>query len=81
MTHVAFSLHLYAFLLLVFCIALLIAKLTGALGLGGLDAPAVDNALSVANLAICAVYIHLAIGPVYHATGAWPPIRCCSPLR
>jgi hypothetical protein len=70
MTHVAFSLHLYTFLLLLFCVALVIAKLIGALGLGGLDAPAVDNALSVANLAICAVYIYLAIGPVYHATGA-----------
>jgi hypothetical protein len=33
------------------------------------EAPWVDNVLSVANLAACAVYIHLAIGPVYGATG------------
>jgi hypothetical protein len=69
MTHVAFSFHLYAFLLLLFCIALLAAKLSALLGFGGLDAPVVDNVLSVVNLAACAVYIYLAIGPVYGATG------------
>ena len=51
MTHVAFSLHLYTFLLLVFCVALVAAKLSAWLGLGGLDSPLVDNVLSVANLA------------------------------
>ena len=70
MTHVAFSLHLYTFLLLLFCIALLAAKFSALLGFGGLDAPLVDNVLSVANLVVCAVYIYLAIGPVYSATGA-----------
>jgi hypothetical protein len=69
-THVAFSLHLYTFLLLVFCVALVAAKLSVLLGFGGLDSPLVDHVLSVANLAACAVYIHLAIGPVYGATGA-----------
>jgi hypothetical protein len=69
MTHVAFSLHLYTFLLLVFCVALLAAKLSAFLGFGGLDAPMVDNVLSGANLAACAAYIYLAIGPVYGATG------------
>ena len=53
-----------------FCVALVAAKLSAWLGLGGLDSPLVDNVLSVANLAACAVYIHLAIGPVYGATGA-----------
>jgi len=70
MAHVAFSLHLYTFLLLLFSVALLAAKLSALLGFGGLDAPLVDNVLSVANLAACAVYIHLATGPVYEATGA-----------
>ena len=69
MTHVAFSLHLYTFLLLLFCVALVVAKLSALLGIGGLDAPLVDNLLSVANLAACAVYIFLAVGPVYGATG------------
>jgi Protein of unknown function (DUF3667) len=75
MTHVAFSLHLYTFLLLLFCVALLAAKLSAWLGFGGLDAPRVDNLLSVANVIACAVYIHLAIGPVYGATGTMRAIR------
>lgn len=70
MAHVVFSLHLYTFLLLLFSLALLVAKLSAWLGLGGLDTPIVDNVLSVANLAACAVYLHLAIRPVYGATGA-----------
>jgi hypothetical protein len=69
MTHIAFSLHLYTVLLLLFCVALLAAKLSALLGFGGLDAPMVDNVLSVANLAACAAYIYLAIGPVYSASG------------
>jgi hypothetical protein len=69
MTHVAFALHLYTFLLLLFCVALLAAKLSALLGFGGLDAPMVDNVLSVVNLAACAAYLYLAIGPVYGATG------------
>jgi hypothetical protein len=72
MTHVAFSLHLYTFLLLLFCAALLAAKVSSLAGFGGLAAPLTDNVLSVANLAACAAYIYLAIGPVYSATG---PLR------
>ncbi len=69
MTHVVFSLHLYSFLLLLFCVALLAAKLSAILGFGDLQTAAVDNVLSVINLAACAVYIYLAIGPVYGTTG------------
>jgi len=69
MTHVAFSLHLYTFLLLVFCVALLLARFSELVGFGGLDVPRVDNALSIANLAACAGYICLASGPVYGASG------------
>ena len=69
MLHVVFSLHLYTFLLLVFCLALLAAKASEWSGFGGLDTPAVDNALSVANLAACALYLHAAIGRVYEAKG------------
>ena len=45
MAHVVFSLHLYTFLLLVFCVALLAAKLSEFAGLGGLvrmERPAPD---------------------------------------
>ena len=69
MTHVAFSLHLYTFLLLVFCVALLLARFSELVGFGGLDVPRVDNVLSIANLAACVVYIYLASGPVYGAMG------------
>lgn len=70
MTHVVFSLHVYTFLLLLFCLALLLAKLSAVLGFGGLDTPMVDNLLSITNLTACAVYLHLAIRPVYCVSGA-----------
>jgi hypothetical protein len=75
MTHVVFSLHLYTFLLLLFCVALLLGKLSALLGFGGLDAPMVDNVLSIANLAMCALYIYLAVGPVYDATGVGRTVK------
>lgn len=70
MAHVVFSLHLYTFLLVVFCAALLVAKFSSMLGLGGLEAPRVDNVLSVANLIACGLYLYLAIGPVYGVKNA-----------
>lgn len=69
MTHVVFALHLYTFLLLLFCLALLAARLSALIGFGGLDTPMVDNVLSVLNLAACAVYVYLAVHPVYGVTG------------
>jgi len=77
MTHVAFSFHLYTFLLLLFCVALVAAKLSALLGWGGLEAPMVDNVLSAANLAACALYVYAAIGPVYGARG---PLRAVKAL-
>ena len=70
MAHMAFSLHHYTFLLLLFCAALVAAKLSALLGGGGLDSPAVDNVLTVINLVACALYLYAAIGTVYGATGA-----------
>jgi hypothetical protein len=70
MTHVVFALHLYTFLLLLFCVALLAAGASTRLGFGGLEVPAVDTALSIFNLAACWLYLYLAIGPVYGAAGA-----------
>ncbi|SFN34556.1 DUF3667 domain-containing protein [Variovorax sp. OV329] len=69
MLHVVFSLHLYTFLLLVFCLALLAAKVCEWSGIGDLNTPLVDNVLSVANLAACAIYLYAAIGTVYQAKG------------
>ncbi len=75
MAHVVFSLHLYTFLLLLFCVALLAAKFSALLGFGGLEAPLVDDVLSVANLAACALYLYVAIGPVYGAAGAMRAVQ------
>ena len=69
MTHVAFALHLYTFLLLLFSVAMLVARLSAWVGFGGLESAAVDDALSIANLAACSGYIYCAIGPVYAAAG------------
>lgn len=69
MTHVVFSIHLYTFLLLVLALTLFVAKLSAWAGWGGLQAPRVDNVLSLVNLSVAIVYLHLAIGVVYGARG------------
>jgi hypothetical protein len=67
--HAVFSLHLYAFLLLLFCFSLAIAAVDVALGGAGLKSAWVDNVLSVFNLAACAIYLYVATGAVYGARG------------
>jgi hypothetical protein len=69
MVHLAFSLHLYTFMLLVFCAALLIGWISGYLGFGGLEVPSVDTVLSLMILGTCAVYLYVAIGRVYGTRG------------
>ncbi len=71
MTHVVFALHLYTFLLLLFCVALLAARLSRAAGFGGLETPLVDDVLTVVNLTGCAVYLFLSIESVYGTGGVW----------
>jgi len=75
MSHVVFSLHLYTFLLLLFCVALLVAKFSALIGGGGLDSPLVDKVLSVINLAACALYLYAAIGPVYGTSGTMRAVK------
>ena len=70
MTHVVFALHFYAFLLLLFCFALFVGKLSVWLGFGGLQTPVVDTVLSIFNLAAGTLYLYAAIGPVYGVAGA-----------
>ena len=67
--HIVFALHLYSFVLVVLCVSLAIAEGDFLLGGGGLASPNVDTWLSVANLAACAIYIYLAVGPAYSASG------------
>lgn len=67
--HAAFALHAWAFLLVVFSIALLLGVADRMLGGAGLASARVDHALTALHLAACAIFVFLAIGRVYGATG------------
>jgi len=67
--HAIFSLHFYAFLLLLFCVSMTIAAVDVRLGGAGLDSSRMDNALSIVNLAAATVYLFAATGMVYGAGG------------
>jgi hypothetical protein len=75
MVHLVFSLHLYAFLLLLFSIAVLAASIHVLFGGAGLGSAGVDNLLSVGNFAACAAYLHAAMGPTYGASGRMRPVK------
>jgi hypothetical protein len=66
--NVVFSLHLYAFLLLLFCAALGIVAVSRWLGGAGLEAAWMDNTLTAANLFACVAYLFVASGRVYGGT-------------
>ncbi len=68
-THIVFALHLYAFLLLVFCVSVALATMDRLLGGGGLTTHRIDMLLSTLNLLLCAVYLFRAIHVTYGATG------------
>ncbi len=65
MCHVVFSLHFFAFLLLLFSASVLLVGANVALGGASLQAPAVDNVLSALNFAACLAYLYAATSPVY----------------
>lgn len=67
--HVVFALHLYAFLLLLFCVSLGVSALNVMAGGEGLKDSAVDLVLSLGNITVCGVYLYLAIGRVYGDRG------------
>ncbi len=68
-THAVFALHLCTFLLLLFCLTLLVASFAQLLGGGGLDSAVVDTVLSAINLAVCGAYVFIAAGVVFDARG------------
>jgi hypothetical protein len=68
--HVVFALHLYAFILLLMCVSILLAEADLLAGGGGLASEPVDMALSLFNLAACAVYLYPATGRFYGSRGA-----------
>ena len=63
--HVVFSLHLYGFLLLLFCIGTAVPA--GGLLAGGERSPSqvLDDVISIGLLTACGVYLYFATGAVY----------------
>ncbi|MFN8008006.1 MAG: DUF3667 domain-containing protein [Terriglobia bacterium] len=67
--HVVFSLHFYAFLLLLFCASLAVAGVSVLFGGEGLNSSGMDKVLSIFIMGSSAVYLYLAAGTVYGASG------------
>jgi len=67
--HIVFGLHVYAFVLLLFCLSLGIGEVSLLTGGGGIASPGVDTALTLFNLAACLAYLYLAIGSAYGVSG------------
>jgi hypothetical protein len=67
--YAVFSLHFYAFLLLLFCVLLAVAAVSVWFGGAGLNSPRMDVALTLVNLAVCATYLYVATGTAYGARG------------
>jgi hypothetical protein len=67
--HALFSLHVYAFLLLLFCVATVVPPIVW-FGKTGLMSDWLDHAISIALLLAFGMYLHVATGKVYGATGA-----------
>lgn len=68
--HLVFSLHLYVFVLLVFCAELAVVEIDLLAGGEGLASPAIDIGLSLIAFAACAVYLFLMLGAVHDARPA-----------
>jgi hypothetical protein len=68
--HALFSLHVYAFLLLLFSVATVVLPIDLWFGGAGVVSGWQDDAISIALLLACGIYLHVATGEVYGATGA-----------
>ena len=68
--HAFFSLHVYAFLLLLFSVATAVPPIDLWFGGAGFRSESLDDTISIALMLVCGLYVHVAIGAVYGATGA-----------
>ena len=68
--HAVFSLHVYSFLLLLLSVATLIPPVDLWFGGAGFRSESLDDTISIALMLVCGLYVHVAIGAVYGATGA-----------
>ena len=67
--NIVFSLHLYAFVLIIFSAVLTITAVIGLLGGPGLTSASVDSVSSIGLLLACGAYLYAATGVVYDAKG------------
>jgi hypothetical protein len=73
--HALFSLHFYAFLLLLFSVATAVPPVDLWLGGAGFASGRLDDTLSVGLLLTCAAYLYVATGRVYDARGSLRALR------
>ena len=69
--HAVFSLHLYAFLLLLMCVATMVPFVDSLAGGAGHASQALDHVVSISLVLACATYLYFAIGAVYATRGVW----------
>src|SRR5262245_60741569 len=68
--HAVFAVHVYAFLLLLFCGGLVIAAIDVLFGGSGLESARVDTIITVLHVAVWTAYLYVATGRVYD-TAVW----------
>jgi len=66
----AFALHVYSFLLFLYCAAIAISAIDLLRGGVGLDSPRLDTILTLLNVSATAAYLYVAVSRVYGAVGA-----------
>ena len=69
-THIVFSLHFYAFLLLLLSVSLALVRVDRYFGGRGLESQSFDHVLSILELIACGIYLAIAAGTVYGSKGA-----------
>jgi hypothetical protein len=67
--HAVFSLHVYAFLLLIFCVAAVIPPINAWFGGAGHASQSLDHAIAISLVVVSAAYLHFSIATVYGARG------------
>jgi hypothetical protein len=63
--HAVFALHVYAFLLLLLCVATAVPPLHSFFGGAGFASENLDHIIAITVLACCAMYLYVAMGTVY----------------
>jgi len=73
--HLVFSLHTYSFVLLLYCLSLLVIVLDGLFGGDGVFSPLLDNILTASLIVVIATYTYLSVGVVYGVHGLMKVIQ------